>query len=405
MSGAAFIVIINLLVTGLFCGSFALIAAHSGYRSARWFAAAYAMGMVYLALEAVLPTLTDARIAVVLGAIAFTATLLLLNVGLACRYGMAPPVRLLSLVLGFSILSSGLIVDMPRDSILRMAVYQAPYAAMQMIGAWIVMRAPVRGRLDTILGIFIILGAVHFLAKPFLATLFGGPGASAQAYIETNYAMVSQSLGVVLSVATALLLLAALILDAYRDITRRSETDGLSGLLIRRAFEERLHGQIEARTRNGLPLSVIMCDLDHFKAINDTHGHAAGDRLIARFATVVREACQPHYIAARIGGEEFAILLPGSNLAAARLFAEHVRSTYTTVAGGEHPDWATISASFGVAEFLRGEEPSQFLSRADDALYAAKRDGRNRVRISLALEDAAASAANDHVQPEIVTRR
>lgn len=404
MSGAAFILLINLFVTGLFCGSFALIAAHSGYRSARWFAAAYAMGMVYLALEAMLPALTDARIAVVLGAVAFTATLLLLNVGLACRYGMVPPRTLLGLVLGFSILSAGLIIDMPRDSIVRMAIYQAPYAAMQLIGARIVMRAPVRGRLDTILGAFILVGAVHFLSKPLLATLFGGPGASPQAYIATNYAMISQSLGVVLSVATALLLLAALILDAYRDITRRSETDGLSGLLNRRAFEERLGEQIAAHARTGLPLSVIICDLDHFKAINDNHGHAAGDRLIARFAAVLREAGQPHHVCARIGGEEFAILLPGSNLAAARLFAEHVRSTYTTVVSGEHPDWATISASFGVAGFQPGEEPAQFLSRADAALYAAKRDGRNRVRIALAVGTGASLAA-ERAQPGIVTSR
>ena len=408
MSGAAFILVINLLVAGLFCGSFVLIAAYGGYRSARWFAGAYAFGMVYLALEAVLPALADARPAAFLGAVTFTVTLLLLNVGLARRYDIEPPRQLLTLVLAFSLVSAALILDMPRDSIARMALYQAPYAAMQAIGAWIVLRGKPRGRLDTILATFLVLSAAHFMSKPLLATLFGGPGASPQAYLATNYAMISQSLGVVLSVATALLLLAMMILDGFRDITRRSETDGLSGLLNRRAFEERLDDLTVHQARTGLPLSVVMCDLDHFKAVNDSLGHAAGDRLIGRFAAVLRESIQPYHVAARIGGEEFAVLLPGSNLAAARLFAEHVRTTYAAQAGRDFPDAIVISASFGAAERLRAEEPAQFLSRADSALYAAKREGRNCVRLSHAIGHVSSDVRADRPEPDqpgIVTSR
>lgn len=393
MSGAAFILVINLLIAGLFCASFVLIAAYSGYRSARWFAAAYALGMVYLGLESALPVLDDARIAVFLGAVTFTVTLLLLNVGLARRYDVAAPRNALTAVLALALVDYAVIQDMPRDSLLRMVLYQLPYFAMPAIGAWIVLRAPKRRPVDTVLAAFLGLSALHFLTKPLVAMAVGGAGASPQDYLATTYAMVSQSAGAVLSVATALLLLAMLIADVFSDITRRSEIDSLSGLLNRRGFEDRLAELARERPRNGLPLSVVLCDLDHFKAVNDTFGHAAGDMLIGRFAETLRTAAASHHVVARIGGEEFAVVLPGSNVSAARLFAEHVRTAYAARATEGFPPEASFSASFGTAEMAAAELPAQLMSRADTALYAAKRAGRNCVRVSPTLE-----AARDGLQ-------
>ncbi|TYR31409.1 GGDEF domain-containing protein [Mesorhizobium microcysteis] len=382
MSGAAFILLINLAVAGLFCATFVLIAFYSRYESARWFAAAYAAGMVHLGLEATLPTLDDARVGVLLGAMAFLCALLFLNVGLARRYDIEAPRTLLTAAFAVSLVVIALTLGMERGSMLRMALYQAPFAAMQAIGAGIVMAAGRRRLADSLLAGFMTLSALHFLAKPVVSVLVGGPGASPQDYLGTSYAMFSQSMGTILSVATALLLLAMLIADLVKDITAKSETDILSGLLNRRGFEQRLEEALRRSASNGLPVSLVICDLDHFKDVNDTYGHAIGDRIIALFAATLRENAADHHVLGRIGGEEFAIMLPGSNLAAGRLFAENARGAFSGLESERLPVASRFTASFGVAEMSHGEVSVSLMARADAALYEAKRAGRDCVRVA-----------------------
>jgi diguanylate cyclase (GGDEF)-like protein len=168
-----------------------------------------------------------------------------------------------------------------------------------------------------------------------------------------------------------------------------AEHDHLTGAWSRRAFfgrAERVHADA---VRTGGPLSLLIFDVDHFKAINDTHGHAVGDRvladLVARTGTVLRgDAC------ARLGGEEFAVLLPDADADAAVHLADELRRTLerAVVAGaGDAPVRYTISV--GVASLDDGESLASLLQRADAALYAAKRGGRNRVVDARAAEDAA----------------
>lgn len=382
MSGAAFILLINLAVAGLFCATFILIAFYSRYESARWFAAAYAAGMVHLGLEAMLPALTDARAGVLLGAMAFLGALLFLNVGLARRYDIEAPRTLLTAAFAISLVVIALTLGMERGSMLRMALYQAPFAVMQAIGAGLVIAARRRRLADNLLAGFMTLSALHFLAKPLVSAMVGGPGASPQDYLGTSYAMFSQSMGTILSVATALLLLAMLIADLVKDITAKSETDILSGLLNRRGFERRLEEALRRSASNGLPVSLVICDLDHFKDVNDTYGHAIGDRIIALFAATLRESAADHHVLGRIGGEEFAIMLPGSNLAAGRLFAENARVAFSGLDGERLPVASRFTASFGVAEMGHGEASASLMARADAALYEAKRAGRDCVRVA-----------------------
>ena len=253
---------------------------------------------------------------------------------------------------------------------------------MQAIGAANVRKAAARRPVDNLLAGFLGLSALHFLSKPVLSIMTGGPGATASDYLATTYAMISQSMGVVLVVATALLLLAMLTADIVRDITARSETDMLSGLLNRRGFEQRLDEAVRHRPAGGLPVSLVICDLDHFKTVNDNWGHAVGDRLIELFATTLRDGTADHHVLGRIGGEEFAIILPGANLAAGRLFAETVRSAFAGRGIEGLPSGPRFTASFGVAEMGPGETPAGFMARADAALYEAKRAGRDCVRVS-----------------------
>ena len=382
MSGAAFILIINLLVAGLFCCVFVTIAVYDRRQlSARWFAATFALGMAYFLIEGLVPLLEEARLAVFLGQVTFLGTLVTLNVGVSRRYSSETPWALLGVVFAISVAISALTHEMPRQSLLRMFLYQAPFFAMQAIGAGIVLRAKGRGLIDNVLASLFVISALHYLSKPLIAAAVGGPGENPQAYLGTIYALYSQSMGTVLAIATALLLMAMLIAGIVSEITAKSETDALSGLLNRRGFEIRL-GEITDGRSVGMPVALAICDLDHFKAVNDTYGHAVGDRVISAFATVLRKVSANHHVLGRIGGEEFAIVLPGSNLATGRLFAETVRTGFANLALDGLNIERRFTASFGVAQLTPGETSASFMARADAALYEAKRAGRDCVRVS-----------------------
>ena len=164
------------------------------------------------------------------------------------------------------------------------------------------------------------------------------------------------------------------------DLRHRSRHDGLTGLLNRRTMEETLLSQVQRSRRTGEPFAVLMLDLDHFKAINDRHGHAAGDRALKHTAAVLKAELREVDALGRFGGEEFLVLMPGATVEAARPVAERLRTALIT--GGPRIDDATLvlSASIGVAQWREpAEEPSRLLMRADAALYRAKMRGRDCV--------------------------
>lgn len=164
-------------------------------------------------------------------------------------------------------------------------------------------------------------------------------------------------------------------------LLRLATTDELTGLDNRRCFTEALEREMQRVARSELPSALLMIDLDHFKRVNDTHGHAMGDRLLRRFAVRARELLREIDVLGRIGGEEFAIILPGADqdralAAAERLRGELAGVTIDTEAGPLH-----VTISTGVT-LIRADDAAYEvpLKRADKALYAAKNDGRNCVR-------------------------
>jgi diguanylate cyclase (GGDEF)-like protein len=168
---------------------------------------------------------------------------------------------------------------------------------------------------------------------------------------------------------------------ANAELRRVSQTDGLTGVDNRRHIEERLHEAFEHAARLNEPLAVVMTDVDHFKSVNDTHGHQAGDAVLRQVAERLRETAREIDRVGRYGGEEFLVLLPGASLEDARHFAERARSAVAdrefTYDGGALR--RTMSA--GVAAFPHPEIRHQegLVKAADDALYVAKETGRNRV--------------------------
>lgn len=383
MSGASVIMLVNLMVVGLLSAFFLLLAVYDRRLvSARWFAAAYGFGVAYVIGEIALPFLTNGAAGLVVTSSFLVAGLTLLNVGLARRYAVRPPFFLLGAAFALSIVVFVMTLSLPRDGLTRNLLYQMPFFFLQAVGAWIVLSSRSRRFMDLALTMFLGLTALYYLSKPFAALMLGGPGETPQDYLGTSYAMYSQSTGTVFVLATALMLMALLVGDLLREADKRSVTDPLSGLLNRRGFEERLAELVAAHEYNGPPLSLVYCDLDLFKEINDTFGHAAGDRVIERYAGILSEATTGVHAIGRIGGEEYAVSLANCNAASAKLFAESVRTAFAEVEIDGFPPERRFTASFGVATLERGETPAQLMERADAALYEAKRSGRNCVRLA-----------------------
>ncbi|MBB6188613.1 GGDEF domain-containing protein [Rhodanobacter sp. MP7CTX1] len=166
----------------------------------------------------------------------------------------------------------------------------------------------------------------------------------------------------------------------FMKLARR---DGLTGIFNRQHFVEEVEHLLLYCKKSARDACIVLIDLDHFKIVNDTHGHAVGDRVLRRAV----EACQAHLrstdVFGRLGGEEFGILLPDCSLEQAYRRAEQIRVAIATAATGENAPGIPISASFGVAVTSRsGYELRGLLIHADEALYRAKREGRNRVVVS-----------------------
>jgi len=172
-----------------------------------------------------------------------------------------------------------------------------------------------------------------------------------------------------------------------RDITERkqaehrlrefAEKDSLTGLLNRRKFYEVLEQEKERAIRYARSLSLIMFDIDHFKAVNDTYGHSAGDKVLKKIASVVTDHIRKTDVLGRIGGEEFAILATETTVESALALAEKIRRAVEMTA---HDHAGKITISLGVSEYDDGLTLDEFIGRTDEALYAAKNNGRNRVK-------------------------
>lgn len=173
------------------------------------------------------------------------------------------------------------------------------------------------------------------------------------------------------------------IVTLEQRIRHMAETDPLTQLLNRGAFMMRLEAEIGRSRREQSPLSIVLADLDHFKSVNDTHGHQAGDEVLRRVGDLLKSSSRPYDIHGRYGGEEFILCLPGAGRTRSRGIAERIRAQ---VQGMDIPlpfgrGSLRISASFGVATLspLEQETLDPLIKRADEALYRAKAEGRNRV--------------------------
>jgi diguanylate cyclase (GGDEF)-like protein len=166
----------------------------------------------------------------------------------------------------------------------------------------------------------------------------------------------------------------------YRRMETMATTDGLTGLTNHRTFQERFGDLLERAARHGHRAAVLLCDVDHFKKVNDTYGHPAGDEVLRRVAKVLQEVARKIDITARYGGEEFAVVLDNADVHQARAVAERLRQEIGKLAIETDKGPLRITESIGVAAFPDdGRDRATLIERADTALYHAKHTGRNRV--------------------------
>jgi len=163
-------------------------------------------------------------------------------------------------------------------------------------------------------------------------------------------------------------------------LRKAAETDELTGLNNRRYFFERAKREIERARRHGFPVSVIMMDIDHFKRVNDLHGHVSGDKVLQKMASICLNSIRSTDVVARFGGEEFVILLPDANIDTVKLRAEIIRQRIEEASFETDQGALNVTVSLGVATTDDGTGGiMELIERADSALYTAKSKGRNRV--------------------------
>lgn len=296
------------------------------------------------------------------------------------RYGLKPSYRFLAAitVAGIAGVSWFLLAD---PSVIGRIL--AMNAALGAITLMIVLKLrPVRKRhlIDQLLFGMAVISTLNYIARPVtILTLQGGFG-TGENFQHSLYWTTVQFTQPLISIGLALNLMVAIAIDLIEELRREARTDKLSGLLNRGGFEAVASAMLGRKGAGAnLPVCLIIADLDHFKQINDTFGHSVGDAVIGLFGRHIAAMASEDMVAGRIGGEEFAVLLPGHEIQAARLFAESLRACPWDYWSGMLPDALSPSVSIGVSAALPGVGLHTLMNMADEALYDAKNAGRNQV--------------------------
>jgi diguanylate cyclase (GGDEF)-like protein len=167
--------------------------------------------------------------------------------------------------------------------------------------------------------------------------------------------------------------------EKNRELHRITIEDSLTGLRNRRYVADQLPQEIKRAKRHGRPLCVAMCDIDHFKSVNDDYSHAFGDDVLRRIAKVFLSTARESDTVSRYGGEEFLVILPDTDLAGAEVLAERIRAAVSELVFGEVAPGLRVSMSIGIAQLTPGRDERELLAEADARLYEAKRSGRDRI--------------------------
>lgn len=276
----------------------------------------------------------------------------------------------ISLMAVFLIWSAGLICIMPRDNL--SAVFILNTFSIGLAGAAISWYSPLRYLQMTTISLALIPMIVVLLTLGYEETFWVGIAACCM-YVSCMITSV-----LLQKTFNGNLELAYDLEQAKKQAENLARTDALTGLNNRRAFFDKAEPLFAYCKRNQQPISALMLDVDHFKKINDSYGHAAGDVALRNLAQLIKTNLRDSDLACRFGGEEFAVLLPNTNAEEAMGMANMLKQLMaSTIIALADENALSLTASFGIAE--NGETVEDLLNHADKAMYAAKNYGRNHV--------------------------
>lgn len=267
-----------------------------------------------------------------------------------------------------------------KDYNARLYVANACYGLILALGTQTAARKLEKDFLDYAIIVQLAFGAFQFFTRPMIAIMVEG-SMTAEQYRDTPFYAVMVITLALAGLMMAVTLLVAALTDQMKAQRLDQQRDPLTGLQTRGPFEEDAIRILERGRMEGVPVSVIVADIDHFKAVNDTFGHQIGDNAIAAFGRVITQQVRAGDGAGRVGGEEFCVVAWNCDERAAESMADRIRIALSRIKVEGMPEDMRLSASFGVAEQHGGEGYGKLFARADAALYGAKKAGRNCVKV------------------------
>ncbi len=307
----------------------------------------------------------------------YTVSLVMGSWGLAKRANQPTMLGAFLIVYLLAAVTLGVAIAVDPDIGTRLVIVNIAYGVIKLMTMMILIGSTRREAIDKLLIAVQAIIAAQFFIRPTLTLMFEQQVAAGDYRDSIYYSILNLSVSLI-SVAGALVLVGACIYDQVRAVRQRAEVDALTGLRTRRAFENDVVAMLERAKAEEIPLSLVVADLDHFKAVNDVWGHQIGDRAIAAFGKVIEETIRDGDIAGRIGGEEFCILAWNCEGEAAVAMANRIRQRLSVTMIEGMPDNHRLTASFGVAGRGEGEGYGKLFARSDSALYRAKESGRDQ---------------------------
>lgn len=372
---------VNLTVSCVFILTFAFVAIQErNYSAPRWFTLASIAAALVSISRYWIPLAANPRLLVPVSFALLITTFLAIIIGLQSIYRQKIDWKLIGGFFVAAIICNVLIYELPRTSFLHRFLYQLPLCLVQLLMIRVIYRSGMLRLVDKLMIALAIFSCLLYLSRAFF---IASPGFDMRPEDEANtlHVLVSLSIGVFVQVARGLLLLLSTVSHMVGEASEQSEVDELSQIYNRRGFDRNV-SRVLMRKGTRIRYSVIMSDLDFFKRVNDTYGHDGGDRVIAAFGKLLKSQLPRSAVAARMGGEEFVVFIPDSDMATAEALAQNLRRALCELRfEGKSPDWGP-TASFGVAEQVDDEGLYETMRRADAALYQAKKAGRNRVHIA-----------------------
>ena len=268
------------------------------------------------------------------------------------------------------------------------AFHAAFCLAALVVGTWIVVTqwnylARPRNRAELALGLSILAYTLTWVAQLLFSLNHHGPAPAGFIFAPPAAQSLFAVFYGVIPIIIASLVLNLVNARLSEQLSLRAMTDELTGLLVRRALHEQVPGFVEQAERAGRRVALLMLDLDHFKRINDTHGHLGGDAVLRHVAKVLHTQLRADALVSRYGGEEFIVVLAVAGLHDARIVAERLRQSLAATVCRAGTAKVNVTASIGIATLDRSDALQAAIERADQAMYRAKQGGRNRVEISL----------------------